>query len=272
MRRSLGFDSTALGRSLAYSLYLPDGWSADGPPVPAIYLLHGHGGGENDYLNAAELEAIADRLIAEGALPPVLIVMPDGGNSWYVDAPRFRRRGGGRDPRRSALPCRSPLERPAGPRRAGDRRPLDGRVSARCGSPSSTPDRYAAVAAMSPAVVRPRHLRRAAEPDADRQCSPGPSAPRSTPPGWSGKAHSPRSTPWPASRGGGGAPPAAGLPHCRGRRLVRPRNRDMALAIAMKGARPAGGDPRARRRPYLAVLAAATAGGAAVSRADGLAR
>jgi len=154
VRRSLGFDSTALGRSLAYSLYLPDGWSADGPPVPAIYLLHGHGGGENDYLNAAELEAIADRLIAEGALPPVLIVMPDGGNSWYVDAPDSA--GAVAGAIRDDLPSHVEARWNARPDRDG--RAIAGLSMGGFGALRLAffhPDRYAAVAAMSPAVFVP---------------------------------------------------------------------------------------------------------------------
>jgi len=87
VHRSLAFDSPALGRPMAYSVYLPDGYAPDGPPLPVVYLLHGLGGGETDWLDAGGLRATADRLIAEGALPPVLVVMPDGADGWYVDAP-----------------------------------------------------------------------------------------------------------------------------------------------------------------------------------------
>ncbi|MEQ8968011.1 MAG: alpha/beta hydrolase family protein [Azospirillaceae bacterium] len=87
VRRSLAFDSPSLGRPMAYSLYLPDGYDPAGPPLSVIYLLHGLGGGETDWLDAGGLRATADRLIAEGALPPAIVVMPDGDDGWYVDAP-----------------------------------------------------------------------------------------------------------------------------------------------------------------------------------------
>lgn len=154
VRRGLDFDSAALGRALAYSLYLPDGWSTDGPPVPAIYLLHGHGGGENDYLNAAALEATADRLIADGTLPPVLIVLPDGGNSWYVDARDAA--GAVASALRDDLPSHVEARWNARTDRGG--RAVAGLSMGGFGALRLAffhPDRYAAVAAMSPAVFVP---------------------------------------------------------------------------------------------------------------------
>lgn len=85
---SLSFDSPALGRPMRYSIYLPDGAGKD---LPVLYLLHGLGGRETDWQEAGKIEATAERLIAEGALPPVAIVMPDGGDSWYVNSPRHGR-------------------------------------------------------------------------------------------------------------------------------------------------------------------------------------
>ena len=87
IRESLSFDSPALGRPMAYSLYLPPGYDEDGQSrYPVIYLLHGLGGNEQDWLLGAGIADTADALIAEGIMPPVIIVMPDGGDSWYVDS------------------------------------------------------------------------------------------------------------------------------------------------------------------------------------------
>lgn len=94
VRQSTAFDSAALGRPMAYSVYLPPGYDgeddeeedAPGRRFPVIYLLHGLGGNERDWLLGAGVDAIADDLIARGAMPPAILVMPDGGVGWYVDS------------------------------------------------------------------------------------------------------------------------------------------------------------------------------------------
>lgn len=75
--------SATLGRDIAYSLYLPE---TPEPALPVVYLLHGLGGGEGDWPRIGKIRQTADRLVAEKAIPPMAIVMPDAGNSWYVDS------------------------------------------------------------------------------------------------------------------------------------------------------------------------------------------
>ena len=88
VRKSQSFPSDALGRELAYTVYLPDGYAEADARYPVLYLLHGHGGAENDWVAAGRLADTADRLIGDGAIAPMLIVMPAGGrDSWYVDNP-----------------------------------------------------------------------------------------------------------------------------------------------------------------------------------------
>lgn len=86
--RSLSFKSMALGRQLQFSLYLPPGYDADDDvrKYPTIYLLHGHGGTDVSWLDQGGLRETADRLIAEGKLPPSIIVMPFAQTGWYVDS------------------------------------------------------------------------------------------------------------------------------------------------------------------------------------------
>lgn len=79
-------DSPALGRSLAYALYLPDGYATGERRYPLLLLLHGLGGSDADWPGAGDIAATLDRLIAEGAVPPLIVVMPDGGDGWYVDS------------------------------------------------------------------------------------------------------------------------------------------------------------------------------------------
>ena len=80
------FPSVALGGELAYSVYLPPGFRPDGGPYRVLYLLHGTRGSERDWPRNGGVRETADRLILAGAIRPVIIVMPDGRTSWYVDS------------------------------------------------------------------------------------------------------------------------------------------------------------------------------------------
>jgi enterochelin esterase family protein len=81
--RDLSMPSAALGRPLIYSIYKPDNAARD---LPVVYLLHGRNSKPADWLDMAHAAQTADRLIAERKIPPCLIVLPDGGNSWYAGA------------------------------------------------------------------------------------------------------------------------------------------------------------------------------------------
>lgn len=70
-----------------YTVYLPEGYDRDTRSYPVVYLLHGYGGADTDWVRYGDAAYIADRLTAENTVPPTLLVMPDGGNSWYVDSP-----------------------------------------------------------------------------------------------------------------------------------------------------------------------------------------
>ena len=80
----LEIDSAALGRKLRYAVWLPD--ELDGRPLPVLYLLHGTGGDQDDWLRYGDIARTMQRLVDDGTVPPMLVVMPDGGDSWYVDA------------------------------------------------------------------------------------------------------------------------------------------------------------------------------------------
>lgn len=79
--RAERMESQALGRSLEYSVYLPDGPSRG---VPVVYLLHGRSSDPGEWLRMGMVKATADRLIAEKRIKPMLVVLPAAGNSWYA--------------------------------------------------------------------------------------------------------------------------------------------------------------------------------------------
>ena len=57
-------------------VYLPPGARRSGRTYPALYLLHGSGADERQW-PALGLPGAADRLIAAGAISPLVVVMPD---------------------------------------------------------------------------------------------------------------------------------------------------------------------------------------------------
>src|SRR5579859_3950406 len=82
---SRSFHSEALVRDWAYTIYLPTGYRHDAARIPVLYLLHGNNGDANDWLTQGHLQTTADALIERKDIPPVAIVMPQGGTDWYVD-------------------------------------------------------------------------------------------------------------------------------------------------------------------------------------------
>jgi enterochelin esterase-like enzyme len=90
--RSIVFHSQALDRDMTYLAYIPAGYGRDGPHYPVLYLLHGSGQRVDEWLSYGAVET-ADRMIAAGALRPMLIVMPQGDIGYWVnhvgDGPRW---------------------------------------------------------------------------------------------------------------------------------------------------------------------------------------
>ncbi len=78
------FASEILGRDYPYALYLPEGYHESEQAYPVVYLLHGSFGSERDWVESGGLRQTADRLIREGRIPPMVIVMP-GSESWWID-------------------------------------------------------------------------------------------------------------------------------------------------------------------------------------------
>lgn len=77
--------SRALQADVPYTVYLPDEHARSGLVYPVLYLLHGHGGNERNWLDDGQVQSVLDRLIGSGQVPPMIVVMPGGGSSWWVD-------------------------------------------------------------------------------------------------------------------------------------------------------------------------------------------
>jgi S-formylglutathione hydrolase FrmB len=78
------FFASALGVRKHFMVYLPPSYQTNGVKrYPVAYYLHGLSGTETDWLSRAAIDAVADSLIGAGA-PEMIIVMPDGDDSWYA--------------------------------------------------------------------------------------------------------------------------------------------------------------------------------------------
>jgi enterochelin esterase-like enzyme len=82
------FASASMTRELGYLVYLPDGYRENSRRYPVLYLLHGSGDDENNWLKSVNVKQHVDQLIAQGAIPPAIVVMPGCKGSWWIDAPR----------------------------------------------------------------------------------------------------------------------------------------------------------------------------------------
>jgi enterochelin esterase-like enzyme len=81
------FRSATLGEDVSYNVYLPAGYASTAKRYPVIYLLHGRG----DSMAAwTQMKGKLDELIADGAIPATIAIMPDAPwssrASYYVDS------------------------------------------------------------------------------------------------------------------------------------------------------------------------------------------
>lgn len=82
---SLSFPSKILGRDVKYSIYLPPDYEKSARQYPVVYLLHGATDDETTWIRLGQVNSAADRVIASGQIPPMIIVMPDAGLTWYIN-------------------------------------------------------------------------------------------------------------------------------------------------------------------------------------------
>ncbi|MEE4285639.1 MAG: alpha/beta hydrolase-fold protein [Mariniphaga sp.] len=69
--------SNTVGNNRSAVIYTPPGFS-NAEKYPVLYLLHGIGGDEFEWLNGGKPQVIFDNLYAENKLEPMIVVMPNG--------------------------------------------------------------------------------------------------------------------------------------------------------------------------------------------------
>jgi enterochelin esterase-like enzyme len=92
------YESKTVGTTRKMHVYTPPGFSRD-VKYPVLYLLHGIGGDEGEWIRFAPPEAIFDNLLADGKMVPFIAVYPNGrarkddhlkpGENQFAAAPAF---------------------------------------------------------------------------------------------------------------------------------------------------------------------------------------
>jgi len=77
-------ESDVLGKTKNYTVDMtPDWCSLD--DLPLLVMLHGAGGDNNSWVRGGEINSVADEMILAGEIDPLVILMPDGGNSAFIN-------------------------------------------------------------------------------------------------------------------------------------------------------------------------------------------
>ena len=78
--------STILGKEAKYTIYLPADYDRSERTYPVVYLLHGFTDDNTGWLQFGEINRYADKAIADGTIPPMIIVMPNADSTWYINS------------------------------------------------------------------------------------------------------------------------------------------------------------------------------------------
>ncbi|MFY7887997.1 MAG: alpha/beta hydrolase-fold protein [Spirosomataceae bacterium] len=74
---SINYESKTIGSTRKALVYTPPGFNKK-MKYPVLYLLHGIGGDEKEWLIGGKPQVILDNLYAEGKIKPMIVVMPNG--------------------------------------------------------------------------------------------------------------------------------------------------------------------------------------------------
>ena len=85
VKEGLKIQSKILGKEVSYTIYLPSDYETSSRYYPVVYMLHGYTDNDIAWIQFGEANATADEGIAQREIPPMILVMPDGGVSWFIN-------------------------------------------------------------------------------------------------------------------------------------------------------------------------------------------
>lgn len=77
--------SKILDRTVDYCIDLPAGYASSGKRYPVLYFLHGLFGNDHRWIDRGGKE-IFDRLTTDGTIGPFIVVLPNGGETFYINS------------------------------------------------------------------------------------------------------------------------------------------------------------------------------------------
>lgn len=83
--KAVQYDSKSLGIRRQMRVYTPPGYSAD-KKYPVLYLLHGLGMDDRQWLGGIHADNVIDNLLADGKIQPIIMVFPNGDASMTAEA------------------------------------------------------------------------------------------------------------------------------------------------------------------------------------------
>jgi enterochelin esterase-like enzyme len=78
------FYSPILNRNVTYRIYLPPGYRGTDQSYPVLYMLHGLSGSYKEWTDYGLLN-YSDDMIADGTIPPYIIVLPEGDQDYWMN-------------------------------------------------------------------------------------------------------------------------------------------------------------------------------------------
>ena len=81
----LSMKSKILGKDVRYAAYLPPDYGTSTRKYPVVFLLHGFTDEESAWIQFGEANLAADRAIESRDIPPMILILPDGGVTWYIN-------------------------------------------------------------------------------------------------------------------------------------------------------------------------------------------
>lgn len=81
------FVSSVLGYAPPYRIYLPPGYSTSADRYPVLYLLHGNGSDYTEWTDNEKIDYTAGYMITHQQIKPMIIVMPTGEHSYFMNLP-----------------------------------------------------------------------------------------------------------------------------------------------------------------------------------------
>jgi len=85
VQEGLKIQSKILNNEVRYTIYLPFDYETSTRYYPVVYLLHGYTDNDIAWLQFGEANMIVDEAIAKREIPSMILVMPDAGDSWYIN-------------------------------------------------------------------------------------------------------------------------------------------------------------------------------------------